>query len=322
MTRAYHTLAGAALLVAVLLTGGCPRNKPPDEPTVPSGPSSGLAGVAYPFGASADDPNGDSVSLRFDWGDGDTSDWRPATASGGTTTADHSWDSLGTYVVKAQAKDTKGSLSSWSSGHQIALDSNSAPHTPCFVMVATSVHVGSSLSYHISVPDPDNDEVCIRFAWNDGDTSGWSEWFNWSRFEGRSCSSPDTYAVCVQAQDVHGDLSDWAGPCSALSATSGNLPPHTPIPSGPDTVRVGSGDGFYVHVYVDEPEHEDVTYMVDWGNGDTWRFGSMSYYAYATSLVIPYTRPSPGAYTVRLRARDTNLNESFWSTGHRIVVVP
>jgi hypothetical protein len=48
----------------------------------------------------------------------------------------------------------------------------------------------------------------------------------------------------------------------------------------------------------------------------------MSYYAYATSLVIPYTRPSPGAYTVRLRARDTNLNESFWSTGHRIVVVP
>ncbi len=197
---------------------------------------------------------------------------------------------------------------------------NTPPGTPRFVMATTSIHTGSALWFNISVSDPEGDNVRVRFAWDDGDTSDWGEYSRYNWTGERSCVIADTYAVCVQAQDADGLLSDWAGPCSALAVTGGNLPPHTPILSGPDTVSLAAGDGFYVQVTVFEPEKESVSFKVDWGNGDVWPWGS--YWEHGTSCIIPRTVPSPGTYIVRMRTRDTNLNESFWSPGHRIVVVP
>jgi len=97
---------------------------PPDIPAVPSGPDSGYVSHSYTFSSSATDPDGDQVSIRFDWGDGDTSNWSNFVNSGQTISMSHSYLSTGTYYIKAQAKDDKGNLSDWSSTHSINIQSS------------------------------------------------------------------------------------------------------------------------------------------------------------------------------------------------------
>ncbi len=98
-------------------------NNPPDTPSTPSGPSEGYVGTNYSFSTSATDPDKDPVSYRFDWGDGNISSW-------GSSTQSHSWNSPDTYAVKAQAKDSHGATSPWSSGITVTISACLAPSTP------------------------------------------------------------------------------------------------------------------------------------------------------------------------------------------------
>ncbi len=70
-------------------------------PNTPSGPTSGTIGTSYTYstGGSTSDRN-HQIQYRFNWGDGTDSDWLPV----GTTSAQKSWASKGTYQVKAQAR--------------------------------------------------------------------------------------------------------------------------------------------------------------------------------------------------------------------------
>jgi hypothetical protein len=114
------TLTISALIFSAVIFTGCKKNKP-DIPSTPSGPTKGIINTEYTFTSSAEDPNGDSVAIRFDWGDGDTSNWSSWKVSGDSVAMVHSWADAGAYNVKAQAKDKKDVISDWSIGHQIVI---------------------------------------------------------------------------------------------------------------------------------------------------------------------------------------------------------
>ena len=90
-------------------------DNPPDTPAVPSGVASGAMYNLYRFTANTNDQDGDSVSYRFDWGDGDTSDWTSFHASGETAFGEHRWLDSGAFEARAQAMDMAGAASDWSS---------------------------------------------------------------------------------------------------------------------------------------------------------------------------------------------------------------
>ena len=118
-----HKLFGVfliAVVFGVVISAGCKKNKAPDAPFAPAGPTSGVVNSECTFTSSAQDPE-DSVAIRFDWGDGDTSDWSRYVPSGETVAASHSWADSGSYSVRAQAKDARDASSDWSAGHQIAV---------------------------------------------------------------------------------------------------------------------------------------------------------------------------------------------------------
>jgi len=98
-----------------------PKNAPPGTPSIPSGRSSGVTGAFHEFSSSATDPDGDSVAIRFSWGDGDISDWSSQVLSGQTVSMSHAWATAGIYDVRAQAKDSRGATSGWSASHQILI---------------------------------------------------------------------------------------------------------------------------------------------------------------------------------------------------------
>jgi len=119
---ALFLLMGCSLLDYPPFLEGCTAlNNPPYAPGVPQGSASGDIDVPYVFSTTAVDPDGDDVSIKFDWGDGGDSGWSGYVASGDTIFASHSYSAAGTFQVRAKAKDDKGRESGWSDTHAIAI---------------------------------------------------------------------------------------------------------------------------------------------------------------------------------------------------------
>ncbi len=95
-------------------------NGPPSTPATPSGPSSAAVNTAVTFSTSAADPNGDSLQYRYDWGGGVLSTWGAASQS-------RSWTVAGQYAVRAQARDSLGAQSGWSSARTVTITQNTVP---------------------------------------------------------------------------------------------------------------------------------------------------------------------------------------------------
>jgi len=97
-------------------------NVPPNIPSTPSGPSSGVPNKYYTFSTSATDPNGDDIAYIFDWEDGDTT-YTGFYLSGATVTESHSYREEGTYWIRVKARDPEGAESDWSIPHKIEITS-------------------------------------------------------------------------------------------------------------------------------------------------------------------------------------------------------
>jgi outer membrane protein assembly factor BamB len=97
------------LFLLLSINTNCQQENNPPTPSAPIGASNGNINTVYYFSASATDP------------DGDTSDWSAFKPSGSTDSMPHAWSAAGTYTIKAQAKDSYGKISGWSSGHQITI---------------------------------------------------------------------------------------------------------------------------------------------------------------------------------------------------------
>ena len=77
----------------------------PSAPTI-TGPSDGKPGISYDFTFNAVDPDSDDVYYYIEWGDGNIEEWIGPYASDEEVTVSHKWAIGGSYIIKAQAKDT------------------------------------------------------------------------------------------------------------------------------------------------------------------------------------------------------------------------
>jgi len=142
-------------------------NHAPDQPSTPDGPEEVRELVEYEFVSWSDDLDGDSVSLRFAWGDSDTSEWQAYVQSGDTVTATHAWSATGTYAVRAQARDVKESVSEWSLAFAVIVSTsfNTPPSPPSRLEGPGSGYVGISYTFSAAANDPEGDSVSVRFLW-------------------------------------------------------------------------------------------------------------------------------------------------------------
>ncbi len=117
-----HSLVTGALVLSMTLCLSCSRQgHAPRTPVTPDGPSFCAKDSLGEFTGTATDPDGGDVCFRFDWGDGDTSDWTDWVKSGRPGGASHAWHSCGTFAVRAQAKDASDSVSAWSDAHELSV---------------------------------------------------------------------------------------------------------------------------------------------------------------------------------------------------------
>ena len=101
-----------ALATLAELAQTCIVSSPPDEPTI-TGPAKGNPEVEYDYTFVTTDPDGDRVYYNIEWGDGQTEEWFGPYDSGEEVIVSHIWAEMGTYTLKAKAKDTHNLESDW-----------------------------------------------------------------------------------------------------------------------------------------------------------------------------------------------------------------
>lgn len=97
----------------------------PFPPSSLSGETTGCTSFDYLYETVAVDPKGDYLQYRFDWGDGEISEWTILVRSDTTLGQYHAWESSGTYQIQSQARDQYGLTSSWSDSYEVTIELDS-----------------------------------------------------------------------------------------------------------------------------------------------------------------------------------------------------
>ena len=87
-------------------------NIPPDQPSI-NGPKIGRAGQTYEYKFLVSDQNNHGVYLYVDWDDGTIENYIGPYESGEEVTLSHTWNSTGTFQIKARLMDICGDKGNW-----------------------------------------------------------------------------------------------------------------------------------------------------------------------------------------------------------------
>ncbi len=143
----------------------CDPNNPPDTPSTPTGPSSGIRNTEYSYSTSTTDFDGDLMFYLWDWDDGSSPVWYGPYSSGETCTQSHIWTDLGTYDIKVKAKDQNNEESDWSNPKTLTINNEppiADPDGPYYAECYTPLQLDGSGS-----DDPDGE--ILDYLWTLGD---------------------------------------------------------------------------------------------------------------------------------------------------------
>jgi chitodextrinase len=187
-------------------------NNRPNRPRELFGPGYGYRGIAYSYFTMAKDIDDDNIMLSFDWGDGTTST-TDMVESGCLESLPHTWVRAGKYQIKANATDSKGASSGWTSLLNVTIGENNPPNSPIIPAGPTSGRSMVTYRYATSASDPDGDPVKYVFDWGDKTTS-WTglAFIDSGKRESVShkWSQAGTYQVKAMALDDKGAASGWS----------------------------------------------------------------------------------------------------------------
>jgi len=239
---------------------------PPDtaetvsQPTTLSGQTPGAVNTSYTYttGGSASS-EGDSVQYYFDWGDGTNSGWLAV----GTTSAQKSWSSSGTYAVKAKARCSLHPTvvsSSVSLNVVIGCDVPGTPSNLSPASGATGISASVALSWG-ATSSTNSYDVYFGTSSNPslvGNTTstsyGVSGLLSGARYYWKIVAKNTCGA------STPGSVWNFTTIAEAIAAPS--------VPSGPATGSVGS---WYIYQTTGSASSfgHSVQYLFDWGDGTT-----------------------------------------------------
>jgi len=181
------------------------------EPPIINGPTNGTVNRTYTFPIHLPtDPDGDEMFLKWDWGDGNITEWLGPYTSGQTVSASHAWTYRGVYAIRAKLKDTYGAESNWSDPHIITITDNNPPATPT-ITGSVKGKPGVTYLYTFETTDPETDDIFYYIDWGDNTTTGWLGSYpaGVQKSALHSWSQKGAYIIKIKAKDTWGAESDW-----------------------------------------------------------------------------------------------------------------
>ncbi|GEM_PF-6941616 len=243
----------------IAISGITPTNRPPVISSCGPSSSSVTVGTTTAVSYSISDPDGDSFTVSIEWGDGTSS-------AGGQSSAQHIYNSAGTYSVVIFATDNKYATTIKSCGTIIVTgttQTNRPPVISSCLPVSPSVTVGNTAAVVYSVSDPDGDFVTIQVNWGDGQTS-----IGGSSSATHIYNTAGTYSVTITATDSKGASVSRSCSTIKVNPTGGNNPP-TILSCAPLVTPVVVGNTATINYAITDPEGDSYTVIVNWGDGTT-----------------------------------------------------
>lgn len=112
--------------------------------------------------------------------------------------------------------------------------------------------------------DPEGDSIYCLWDWDDGNNTGWLGPYASGQIicESHIWIQPGIYCIMVKLKDYYEMESEWSDPfCITIFE---NKPPSAPTITGPTQVIVGI-ENIWSFISID-PEEDNITYYVDWGD--------------------------------------------------------
>lgn len=100
------------------------NNHEPSKPNKPIGPNTGSVNKEYEFSCMALDIDGDKMFYKWDYGDGNISEWLGPYDSGESCRVTYTWMSEGQYQIRAMVRDTNTGKSEWSNPLSVSMPKN------------------------------------------------------------------------------------------------------------------------------------------------------------------------------------------------------
>ncbi len=193
-------------------------NNPPDIPIKPSGPTFIELGVEYEYSTSTVDDDGNQVRFRFDWGDGNYSDWSEFVTSNVSVAMSHSWDSISNFKIRVIAQDENGLNSSWSPHLNITVSQDEVEGEPPVAIFALPGKISTNQTlFFDGSASFDIDGEIISYWWDFGDGENGS---------GVSLSHiykiPGEYTVTLIVKDEYGNTYSKSTIITVVSESKGS----------------------------------------------------------------------------------------------------
>ncbi len=264
--------AGLLLAVAGCSSSGSNTTGTQKPPTaIAGGPYSGAPGTAIAFtGTSSTDPQGETLTYSWSFGDGGT---------GSSANPQHTYTTAGTYSVKLTVTDTSnlsGSATTQATVGTPPVANLGGPYTGYYNTPLTFNGSGSS--------DPQGESLTYSWNFGDGGTSS-------SANPQHTYAAAGTYTVTLTVTDISG-LSGTATTKATVAATA--AAPPVANPGGPYTAYYytpltfnGSGSS--------DPQGETLSY--------SWNFGDNTT---GTGVAPTHTYTGAGTFKVTLTVTDTS----------------
>lgn len=129
----------------------------PDKPVIQTAKVQGIVFKKYTYSAISVDPQGYTVSYRFDNGNGTLSDWTVFVPSGQSSYQSFSWQEPGKYYLRAQVKNQYGLESEWSNPIQVVIrdtEENNQTSVDYVLLNDVSYHILYSSEYQGTLYNP------------------------------------------------------------------------------------------------------------------------------------------------------------------------
>jgi len=97
------------------------ENEAPFPPKKITGPKVGGPLIDLNFTAITSDPEGDDLFYKFEWGDGNESDWLGPFDITSPVKANYSWNNSGEYKIRIKAKDIHDNEGAWSEEYNMSI---------------------------------------------------------------------------------------------------------------------------------------------------------------------------------------------------------
>lgn len=310
-----RNLVAAVLVFSALLVSSC-KNRPPQIPQAPTGPTDWYPNKLYTCAVTATDPNGDDVSVRFDWGDSTIGDWTDWSLGGVEMISSHVWADTGTYQVTAQARDRKLAESDWSAALPVQVLPR--PEVPAVPIGPVLCFKDTAYTYKSVTTNRFGDSVSIRFDWG-SDTSDWSPLVASGETVAMSYAFPraQQHQINAQARDPHLHLTDWSEKL-VVEVILRSAPNKPATPSGPS--RGGQDSTYEFTSSATHPQNLHAAIRFDWGDGDTSSWSD--FMAPGEPTTMGHAWSVPDTYEVRAQAKDTGNALSQWSDAYSIRIRP